>query len=216
MSRAPHGTRAARLVRLGLRQAGAPAALVRGRVHREGAGDVVVPYAAGSGATCAALAVAAAVEAAAVHLAVPWERLGGWAWTQWAALGASVCGLVWVYLWWAALRVHPHLLRDDELVLRAGAAVVARVPLAAVAAATPRRRGAPARGDRLVLGVLGGDTNLDLELVAPVAGRDVRGRERRVAAVSLGVDDPAAAARAITAALEGRGAPGPVGQRPAR
>ncbi|MFP3713935.1 hypothetical protein [Puerhibacterium sp. TATVAM-FAB25] len=218
MSRAPAHGAAGALLRwsppvadLGLvevRRLRAAVLLARGRVHREEADDVLVPYAAGSGTTCAGLVVAAALEAAVVHLAVPWERLGAWAWTAWAVLGLSVYGAGWVFLWWAARRVHPHLVRhgdgDGELVLRAGAWVAARVPLSAVVDATTRRRGgvAPDPG-RLTLGGLGGDTNLDLELTGPLTVRGPLGRERRVTGVSLWVDDAAAAARAITAARDG-------------
>lgn len=190
----------AALVELELGQARSLWLLVRGRVHTESPDDVVVPYAAGRGGIYGMLVAACAIELAVVHLAVPWHRLGGWAWLQWLVLVLSAYAAVWILAWWAAQRTHPHLVTRQELVLRNGTLVALRVPLEDVVGATPRRRGAEAE-DRLCLGGPGGDTNLDVDLARPVTWRSATGRRgRQVAGVALAVDDPREAAHRIDAA----------------
>lgn len=167
------------------------------RTHRESPGDVTLPYAAGRGSIYLMIVAVCLVELIAVHLMVPWHRLGTWAWLQWLMFALSAYGVLWILAWWAAQRTHPHLLTGDELVLRSAARVVLRVPLSAISVATPRRRGYGTEG-RLMLGGLGGGTNLDVELVSPVSGSGRRAQE--YAAISLEVDDAAVGAREITAA----------------
>lgn len=173
---------------------------VRGRVHTERPDDVTIPYAAGWGAVYGMVIAACLIEIVAVHLAVPWHRLGTWAWLQWLVLILSAYGAVWVLAWWAGQRTHPHLVTDGELVLRNATIVALRVPLEHIAAVTQRRRGQPA-DDRLVLGGLGGDTNLDVDLAVPVMWHSLTGRRsREVVGLSLAVDDPALASSQLRAA----------------
>ncbi|UNX55071.1 hypothetical protein MF406_01940 [Georgenia sp. TF02-10] len=175
--------------------------LLRGRTAAEGPADVPIPYAAGRGAIYLMVVAVCLIELLAVHLMVPWHRFGEWSWLRWLALALSAYAAGWVLAWWAAQRTHPHLLTADALVLRNGVIVALRVPLARVALVAPRRRGQGADG-RLMLGGPGGGTNLDIELTGSVTWRSLTGRrERQVSAVSLEVDDAAAAATKIQAAI---------------
>lgn len=175
--------------------------LVRGRVDTEGRRDRPIPYAAGRGGIYLMIGAACGIELVVVHVAVPWERLGGWSWLQWLALALSAYGVLWLLSWWAAQRTHPHLLTPEEVVLRNGTVVSLRIPLGHVAAVTPRRRGLEVP-DRLMLGGPGGATNLDIELRTPVTWRSPTGRRtRQVTAVSIEVDDAALASEWLAEAI---------------
>ena len=181
--------------------------LVRGRTHTEHPEDVTIRYGAGQGGIFVMVGAACVIELLAVHLIVPWHRLGSWSWLQWLALALSAYGVVWLLAWWAAQRTHPHLVTDHDLVLRLGALVRLRIPLHHIGAVGPRRRGGAAEG-RLMLGGPDGWTNLDIDLIEPVTWRSVTGRrERQVTAVSVDVDDPRTAAERLGEATRRRPAP---------
>lgn len=81
--------------------------LARRRTHTENLGDVTISYAAGRGSVYAMVVLVCLIELVAVHLIVPWHRLGAWSWLQWLALALSAYAIVWVVAWWAAGRPTP-------------------------------------------------------------------------------------------------------------
>lgn len=188
----------AALILLELGQIRALWLMLRGRTDTEHSEDTSISYAAGRGGIYLMIAAVCVIELLAVHLIVPWHRLGTWAWLQWLAFALSAYALVWLWAWWAAQRTHPHLITQDDLVLRNGVTVSLRIPLDHISSATSRRRGQPAE-DRLMLSGLGGGTNLDIDLLEPVTWQSLTGRRRRqVSAISLEVDDPRLAVNHLT------------------
>lgn len=203
----------ATLVLLELGQLRALCLLVRSRTATENPEDVTISYAAGRGGVYLMIGVVGVIELLAVHLILPWHRLGTWSWLQWCAFAVSAYGAVWLLAWWAAQHAHPHLITDDELVLRNATLVTMRVPLERIGHVSPRRRGLGSEG-RLMLGGLGGGTNLDIDLVEPAPWRSFTGRRsREVTAVSLEVDDPRLAAQLLTRAMRRRTQLGPATDR---
>lgn len=143
----------------------------------------------------------AVLELVAVDLLVPWDLLGSFAWLRMVVLVASVYGVVWIALWMVAERTRPHLATDDALVLRWGHLPIATVPWSQIREVTLRRRYS-ADEARLTHDVPLQGTNLDLELVAPFDARiPFKRRHRQVTGISLGVDDPVAAADLIRARI---------------
>lgn len=144
----------------------------------------------------AMLAVSVA-ELIAVELLVPWE------WLRLALLVLGVYGLVVVLGALAEARVRPHVLTGEALRLRLAGWADLTLPLSGIAAATRPFGNADGMvaftGDALVLAT-GGQTQVELGLRAP---RELWVGRRRgsVTAVRFSVDDPAAAAAAIRAAL---------------
>ena len=202
----------AALVLLELGQIRALWLMLRGREHTEHPEDTTIPYAAGRGGIYLMLAAVCVIELLAVHLIVPWHRLGSWAWLQWLAFALSAYAVIWLLAWWAAQRTHPHLITAGELVLRNGATVSLRAPVDRISSATSRRRGQPAE-DRLTLGGPGGGTNLDIDLLEPVTWQSLTGRRRRqVSGISLEVDDPELAVKRLTDMTSDGAAP-PGGQK---
>ncbi|WP_341358474.1 hypothetical protein V5H98_11815 [Georgenia sp. M64] len=178
--------------------------LVRRRIHTEHREDTTISYAAGRGSVYLMVVAVCLIELFAVHLIVPWQRLGTWSWLQWLALTLSAYAVVWILAWWAAQRTHPHLITDEELILRNGTLVALRVPLEQIQAARPRRRG-QVTDERLNLGGPGGGTNIDIDLDEPVTWRSFTGRrERQISAIALEVDDPATSAQEIITAIRSR------------
>ncbi len=140
----------------------------------------------------ALLAVVLVVEAAAVHVLLPWET------ARWVLLAVSLYALGWVLGWGLSLFQHPHLLREDELVLRSGHLRAVVVPLGGLVAV---RRSVESQhgkvllrdGSRLVLSVMG-DTDVELRFDPPA---DVAGQDEPVARVAFWVDDPRAVVRLL-------------------
>ncbi|MGX1857635.1 hypothetical protein ACWIFB_09395 [Dietzia sp. NPDC055340] len=161
-------------------------------------GAVAIGYSRGTLGMPAALAVAALIELVALHLLIPWptvrlvlDLLGLYALIM-------VLGLV------AGRIVRPHLLTSDELILRSGPHVCARIPLDALAAARHDRRLSPTNAElvsepgREILALPGPDgTRLTLALARPVTAT-MPGMPwssppaREVTEVRLHVDDDAA------------------------
>lgn len=166
------------------------------------AGAVPIGYSRGTLGLPLAMVVAALIELVAIHLLVPWPTL---------RLVLDLLGmyaLIVVLGWLAGRIVRPHLLFRDELVLRSGPHICARVPLDAIAEVRRDRRLSPTAaaidtdGERGILALPGPDgTSLTLVLNRPVEA-SVPGmpwaepRVRAVGEVRLHVDDPDAAARA--------------------
>lgn len=157
-----------------------------------GSGDVPLPYAGRFRLVLGALTVLGALETAVVHVLLPWQT------ARWVLLAVSLYALVWVLGSGLSLFQHPHLLRDDELVLRFGHLRTVVVPLAGLVAV---RRSVEAEhgkvllrdGDRLVLSVMG-DTDVELRFDPPV---HVAEQEEPVARVAFWVDDPQAVVRLL-------------------
>ncbi|WP_157936838.1 hypothetical protein [Geodermatophilus chilensis] len=157
-----------------------------------GPGDVPLPYAGRFRLVLVALTVLGALETVVVHVLLPWETARG------VLLAVSLYALVWVLGSGLSMFQRPHLLRDDELVLRFGHLRTVAVPLAGLVAV---RRSVEAEhkkvlsrdGDRLVLSVMG-DTDVELRFDPPV---HVDGQDEPVARVAFWVDDPQAVVRLL-------------------
>ncbi|MGW6378019.1 hypothetical protein ACWFRB_18375 [Rhodococcus sp. NPDC055112] len=136
-----------------------------------------------------AFMVAGLIEAVAIHLLVPWQ------WLRVTLLIATVVSLVAVVGWLAGRVVHPHLVTENELVLRSGAAVVVTVGLAEIGAARLIRRfdrtDEEVRDGRLYLpGPDGTVLDIDFRSGVPITFR--RDEPTVITGVSLQVDDPSA------------------------
>lgn len=157
-----------------------------------GPGDVPMPCAGRFGLVLGALTLLGALETVVVHVLLPWET------ARWVLLAVSLYAVVWVLGSGLSLFQHPHLLRDDELVLRSGHLRTVVVPLAGLVAVRRTVEAEHARvlvreGDRLVLSVMG-DTDVELRFDPPV---HVDGQDEPVARVAFWVDDPHAVVRLL-------------------
>ena len=157
-----------------------------------GPDDVPLPYAGRFGLVLGAGTALGVLETAVVHVLLPWET------ARWVLLVLSLYALVWVLGSGLSLFQRPHLLRDDELVLRFGHLRSVVVPLSGLVAVRrsvePEHRKVLSRdGDRLVLSVMG-DSNVELRVDPPV---HVAGQDEPVARVAFWVDDPKAAVRLL-------------------
>jgi len=164
------------------------------RADGVGPGDVPLPYARAGTPTGLLFVGLSVVELLVVELVVPWPAVRH----VLAVLGAwgllVVAGLV------AMQWTHPHVLRQDALVVRAGGLVTVHVPRAWIAAVERRQRHEHStwaiEGGGLYLPVAG-TTSLDVVLARPL---DVRAGRRTgtVTRISLAVDDPPGALRALS------------------
>ena len=163
--------------------------------------EVGIGYAKGRLPVELVFAAVALIELLAVDLLVPWEALGSFSWLRLAVLLASAYGILWIALWMVAERTRPHLATDEALVLRWGHLPIASVPWSSIRAVSVRRRYS-ADDTRLTHDVPLQGTNLDIELRAPMDARiPFKRRHREVTGISLGVDDPEAAAGMIRARI---------------
>ena len=183
-------------------EAGVLRALWRAARRRSAVGpdDVPLPYAGRFGLVLGAVTTLGVLETAVVHVLLPWET------ARWVLLAVSLYALVWVVGSGLSLYQHPHLLRDDELVLRFGHLRTVAVPLAGLVAVrrsveSEHKRTLVRDGDRLVLSVMG-DSNVELRLDPPVR---VAGQDEPVARVAFWVDDP----QTVVRLLRGRALPAP-------
>ena len=182
------------VLRLVRAEAGVVRALWWAARHRSavGPGDVPLPYAGRFRLVLGAVTALGVLETAVVHVLLPWET------ARWVLLAVSVYALVWVLGSGLSLLQHPHLLRDDELVLRSGHLRSIAVPLAGLVAVRRSVESEHARtvvrdGDRLVLSVMG-DTDVELRFDPPV---HVAGQDEPVARVAFWVDDPQTVVRLL-------------------
>ncbi len=188
------------VLRLARAEAGVVRALVWAVRRRSavGPGEVPLPYAGRFRLVLGAVTALGLLETAVVHVLLPWET------ARWVLLAVSLYALVWVLGSGLSLFQRPHLLREDELVLRSGHLRAVVVPLAGLVAVrrsveSEHRRVLLREGDRLVLSVMG-DTDVELRFDPPV---HVAGQDEPVARVAFWVDDP----RAVVRLLRGRAVP---------
>jgi hypothetical protein len=157
-----------------------------------GPDDVPLPYGGRFGLVLGAVTALGVLEAAVVHVLLPWQT------ARWVLLAVSVYALVWVLGSGLSLFQHPHVLRDGELVLRSGHLHSIAVPLAGLVSVrrsveSEHRRTVVRDGARLVLSVMG-DTDVELRFDPPVP---VAGQGEPVARVAFWVDDPQAVVRLL-------------------
>jgi hypothetical protein len=130
------------------------------------------------------------VEGAIVHLLVP----GGWVVVHVASAALHAYALVWLFSWALGSRAYPHRVRRGTLIARNGAFHVARVPLAAIRAATARRERVPGEAglvlrDGVALLPARGRVEVWLELDAPVAVRRPLAEPVYVTRLAVASDD---------------------------
>lgn len=174
-------------------------------------GAVAIGYSRGTLGMPLALAIAALIELVAVHLLVPWPVV------RLVLDLLGVYGLLMVLGWLAGRIVRPHLIVGDELVLRSGPHICARVPLSAVADVRRDRRVSPTDAGIHAIGDADGaealtlpgpdGTNLSIDLAQPVdsavpAYPWFRPEPSEVTRLCLHVDDPDATAGVLTARVD--------------
>ena len=132
---------------------------------------------------------------------------------RWALFAVGVYALVWCLGFGLALRQKPHLLLDDELILRLGHLHAVRVPLGTPVSGrrsvdAGHQRTLAVDGARLALSFMG-ETNVELRFASAVhvvAPQGVVPATR----VCFFADDPAGAARQVAArGLSSERSPGP-------
>lgn len=171
-------------------------------------GAVALGYSRGTLGIPVAMAIAASIELVAVHLLVPWPTV------RLVLDLLGVYGLVMLLGWLASRIVRPHLLTADELVLRSGPHICARVPLTAVAAVRRDRRLSPTAaeivtetGGETALALPGPDgTSVSIRLNQPVLASIPgypwsRPQSFEVTELRLHVDNPDAVVESITTAV---------------
>ncbi|ORJ97521.1 hypothetical protein A6F55_21110 [Prescottella equi] len=137
-----------------------------------------------------AFLVASIVEAAAVHLLVPWP------WLRAVLLVATGASIIATACWFAARAVHPHLVTSDTLTLRSGRATVLCVDRERIVRVVQTRRfdhtTQSIHDGRLHLPGPDG-TVIDIDFDSPIPV-ETRGRggipQQEVTGASLHVDTP--------------------------
>lgn len=132
---------------------------------------------------------ASAVEVPVVDLLLPWDSL------RLPVLVVGIWGVLWMLGLLGAYRTRPHLLLEDELVIRCGLRVEVRLPRSALASAVAREADLPSSlrsvaiaEDLLQVGV-SGRTNLQLRLTGPTTLNTPKGPVT-VTRVEIWVDEP--------------------------
>ena len=133
-----------------------------------------------------------ALEVVVVHLLLPWRSV------QLVLLVLGIWGLVWMVGMLASLNVHPHTVEDGGLRVRYSTSVDILVPWSSIATVRNLRRDAPSvraihveeadNGVVLKIGV-GGETNIDVALRAPMVLEAPRVDGRPVTAIRFLADD---------------------------
>jgi hypothetical protein len=146
----------------------------------------------------------------ALELGVVHVLTADWPAVQWGLFGIGVYALLWFLGFGLALRQHPHVLRDDELVLRFGHFRAVRIPLVHLAgvrtgAVSGHKRNLVLGDSYLALPVMG-DTNLELRFEPPVDVQ-VRGAPHALSRISCYVDGPREAAGLLRAGAPTSGHP---------
>src|SRR3712207_3630296 len=157
-----------------------------------GPDDVPLSYAGRFGLVLGAVTALGVLETAVVHVLLPWEI------ARWVLLAVWLYAVGWVFGSGMSLFQHPHLLRNDELVLRSGHLRSVAGPLAGLVAVrrsveSEHRKVLLRDGDRLVLSVMG-DTDVELRFDPPVR---LAGQDEPVARVAFWADDPQAVVRLL-------------------
>lgn len=163
-------------------------------------------YARGQGAMMWGFAFVCVVETAGMAV-----LLRGWPLVHAVVLVLDVYTVLMVVGLHAAGVTRPHILDSTHLRVRNGAHVDLRIPLADIAAVRRELRTTHERAEGELNLAVGAQTDVTIELAAPVPHFTLLGRERRVRLVRLHADDPDALARALTRA---RTVPSPSPGRP--
>jgi hypothetical protein len=136
---------------------------------------------------------ASAAELPLVHVLVPWD------WLRISLLIVGLWGLVWMVGLLASLRLYPHLVGPDRVLVRHGTSHRIALPWSAVADVRTERRDLessvwvlqprdPAPEGRLMIAV-SGVVNVHLRLTEPTTIRTARG-PREVTELSFFADEP--------------------------
>ncbi|RKN47703.1 hypothetical protein [Micromonospora endolithica] len=124
---------------------------------------------------------------------VPWTP------ARWIALGLGVWGVLWMVGLYAGMRIHPHVVGDRGLRVRAGSDIDVWIPWTDVQALRKRHRSLPSsrsvqveqEGDRRVLCLgVGSQTSVDVVLRRPTTFDLPKGRSEPVDELRLHADDP--------------------------
>lgn len=143
-----------------------------------------------------------AVEAAAVHTAVPWHRVAAFAGVRWLVLALSLYGIWWAIGWVATRRAYPHVLTADMLHLRVGPLTVAEVPWRLVSSVTPIGALADPPRSCLVIERPMAPPNVRIELAEPVRAVSLLGAERQVTGIALALEHPSDAVAVLKSHAE--------------
>ncbi|GAX49767.1 hypothetical protein [Streptomyces olivochromogenes] len=163
-------------------------------------------YARGLGAMMGGLAFVCVVET--VGMAV---LLRGWPVVHAVVLVLDVYTVLMVVGMYAACVTRPHILDSTHLRVRDRAHVDLRIPLADIAVVRRELRTTHEAAEGELNLAVGAQTDVTIELAAPVPHFTFLGRERRIRLVRLHADDPDELARALTRA---RNVPSPSPGRP--
>ncbi|MEE1749393.1 MULTISPECIES: hypothetical protein [unclassified Streptomyces] len=176
------------------------------RRHAVPEGALAVPYTGPQTAMMYGLLFVSVVETVMLALLVPWPVVHG------VLLVLDVYGVVFVLGMQAACVTRPHVVdADGALRIRYGGLFDLRIPAGTVVGARVERRfpeGGPVRtgADGVLDVVVGGQTTVTVELVAPVEFVRPLGKRGWARVVRFHADDPGAAVAALT---RGRRAPSP-------
>ncbi|MFJ9414392.1 hypothetical protein ACIRPT_09515 [Streptomyces sp. NPDC101227] len=170
-----------------------------------GAGERALAYAAGQSAFVYALTFVCGVETAGVSVLLADHPV-----PHAVMLVVDVYTVLMMLGFQAAAVTRPHVLGADTVLLRAGARMEIRVPLAAIVSVRQELRSAhDGKGaDGAVAMSVGGQTSVTLELAEPVVAVRLSGRREAVRTVRFHADDARGAAAAIRAAVRDRSAAG--------
>lgn len=145
------------------------------------------------------------VEVIVIHLVIPWETV------RLIVLVLSVYSLIWVIGFIAGFMVHPHLVKDDQLVVRHGSKIALTIPFADIERLAANRQDLPGtRSTRYdapqeggSAGTLrlaqGGQTNVEVTLTRPLHGGTAT-RGKLVRRIHIWADDPSGLIRDVPVA----------------
>jgi hypothetical protein len=157
-------------------------------------GDAVIPYTDRIGVLLWTTAALGVVEIGVVDLLIPWTTV------RWALLALGIYGELWVVALAFSIRQHPHVLRNEHLLLRFAHFRTTRVPLHGLVGVrhdvrNGHKHNVEVTGDTLSLSVAG-ETALELTF-DPAVDVEAQGRTQQVTRIRLFADDPRAAVRVL-------------------
>jgi hypothetical protein len=172
--------------------------VLRRRDDSVGAGDTAVGYASALTPMMVAILAVSMLEVAGMHVLIPWPRprlvldvLGIWS-------IAMISGI------WAGYSRHPHVLRENEFLIRNGTHVAVVAPLGVIESARLKPGHAYTTAqvvdDTLHLPIAG-STALLIELREPVTARLGHDRTALVTSIAVAADDPDGLLHALNARL---------------
>ncbi len=144
----------------------------------------------GYGSLLLTLTFVAVLELVGAHLLVAaWRGRGA----AWALTALSLYGLVWLLGFYQAVRLRPVTVGADSVLVRAGLRWGIRIPFSQVEGVLQPAPGQPPpRGADYLRAVSLGEPQFIIRLREPLSARGLYGTSRRVRAVGVAVDDPAA------------------------